>query len=199
MTNDANNGHTEGKDPALEPDFSQLPLEQQVAVLSESLAQAQEEAARNLETTQRAQAETANIRRRADEDRVANAKYSNTRLLTKLLPAIEDLQLAVAHAPVDSWTEGVKLVQRKFAGVLESEGLVPIKTDGEMFDPLEHEALGTEETTEFGPGYITQTVRPGYRLHDRVVRPAQVMVAREPQTKSDPTSTRLEGEEENNG
>ena len=50
-----------------------------------------------------------------------------------------------------------------------------------MFNPLEHEALGTEETSKVEPGYITQIIRPGFRLHDRVISPAQVMVARAPQ------------------
>ncbi|GIS94241.1 MAG: hypothetical protein CM1200mP22_14780 [Dehalococcoidia bacterium] len=62
--------------------------------------------------------------------------------------------------------------------MLESEGLVPIEAIGLMFNPLEHEALGTEETSDVEPGYITQIIRPGFRLHDRVISPAQVMVAK---------------------
>ena len=65
--------------------------------------------------------------------------------------------------------------------MLESEGVTPIEAQGVMFNPLEHEALGTEDSSDHPPGYITQTLRPGYRLHDRVIRPAQVMVARAPQ------------------
>ncbi len=165
-------------------DLSQLSLDEQVAVLTEALRRAQQEAVQNLDTAQRAQAEMANFRKRTDDDRIANAKYSNGRLITKLLPAIEELDLAIAHAGQsgtnDSWTEGVKLIQRKLNGVLESEGVTPIQAEGLMFNPLEHEALGTEDSTEHPPGFITQTLRPGYRLHDRVIRAAQVMVARAP-------------------
>jgi molecular chaperone GrpE len=166
-------------------DLSQLSLDEQVAVLTEALRRAQQEAVQNLDTAQRAQAEMANFRKRTDDERIANAKYSNGRLITKLLPAVEELELAIGHSGQgganDSWIEGVKLIQRKLNGVLESEGVTPIKAEGVMFNPLEHEALGTEDSTDHPPGYITQTLRPGYRLHDRVIRAAQVMVARAPQ------------------
>ena len=172
-----------GAGTAEEPDcWRQWPLEDQVAHLAESLRQAQQEAAHNLDATQRAQAEMANFRRRTDEERIANARFSNGRLITKFLPAMEDLDLAIGHANADDpWVEGVKLIQRKLNAVLESEGVTPIEAQGVMFNPLEHEALGTEDSSDHPPGYITQTLRPGYRLHDRVIRPAQVMVARAPQ------------------
>ena len=166
-------------------DLTKLSLDEQVVVLTEVLKRARLEAAQNLDTAQRAQAEMVNFRKRTDDERITNAKYSNGRLITKLLPAVEELDLAIAHAGQgstnDSWIEGVKLIQRKLNGVLESEGVTPIKAEGVMFNPLEHEALGTEDSTDHPPGYITQTLRPGYRLHDRVIRAAQVMVARAPQ------------------
>ena len=97
---------------------------------------------------------------------------------------MEELDLAVSHAgeggPNDSWLEGVKLIQRKLSNLLQSEGVQEIETVGILFNPVEHEALGTEPTAEYPPGYITQAIRPGFRLYDRVVQPAQVMVAREP-------------------
>ena len=172
-----------GAGAAEEPDgWRQWPLEDQVAHLAESLRQAQQEAAQNLDAAQRAQAEMANFRRRTDEERIVNAKFSNSRLIAKFLPAMEDLDLAIGHANADDpWVEGVKLIQRKLNAVLESEGVTPIEALGVMFNPLEHEALGTADSGDHPPGYITQTLRPGYRLHDRVIRPAQVMVARAPQ------------------
>ena len=65
---------------------------------------------------------------------------------------------------------------------MQSEGVTEIEAVGTMFNPVEHEALGTEQTTEHPSGYVTEAVRPGYRLHDRVIQPAQVMVAVEPET-----------------
>jgi len=168
-------------------DLDSLPLDEQVSLLKSRLEQAEQEAANNLDTAQRAQAEMVNFRRRTDEDRIANSKYANSRLISNVLPVLEELELAVTHAESnsggvsDSLLEGIKLIQRKLTGVLESEGVASIEAVGLMFNPLEHEALGTEETSEVEPGYITQIIRPGFRLHDRVISPAQVMVARTPQ------------------
>ena len=170
-------------------DLESLPLDEQVNRLKSDLETAQQEAANNLDASLRAQAEMANFRRRTDEDRINNAKYSNSRLIGNILPVLEELELAISHTEANAENnvnssgqllEGIKLIQRKLTGVLESEGLAAIEAIGLMFNPLEHEALGTEETSEVEPGYITQIVRPGFRLHDRVISPAQVMVARAP-------------------
>jgi molecular chaperone GrpE len=163
--------------------YSHLPLEERVDALLGDLEGAQKEATQNLDLAQRAQADLANFRRRTDEERISSSKFSNSRLLTKLLPVHEDLDLAITHAgeggPGSSWLEGVKLIQRKLLNLLESEGVVPIVGIGALFNPLEHEALGTEVSSEYPPGYVIQVVRGGYRLHDRVIQPAQVIVARE--------------------
>ena len=169
-----------------EVDLDSLPLEEQVSALENYLEAAQRQSAEHLNTAQRAQAEMVNFRRRTDEDRIANSKYTNSRLIANVLPFLEELDLAISHAETqagvnESLLEGIKLIQRKLTGVLESEGVAAIEGVGLMFNPLEHEALGTEESTELEPGYITQVLRPGFRLHDRVISPAQVMVARAPQ------------------
>jgi len=169
-----------------------LPLEEQVSALKSSLDLAQKEAAGNLDTAQRAQAEMVNFKRRTDEERINHAKYSNGRLIGNILPVLEELELAISHTEAnktgqdstnDSLLEGIKLIQRKLTGVLESEGIAAIEAIGLMFNPMEHEAVGTEETTEVESGFITQIIRPGFRLHDRIIRPAQVMVAMAPKDK----------------
>ena len=170
-------------------DIDSLSLEEQVTHLKSDLEVAQKEAADNLDSSLRAQAEMANFRRRTDEDRINNAKYSNSRLIGNILPVLEELELAIAHTEASAGTEGItngqllegiKLIQRKLTSVLESEGVAAIEAVGLMFNPLEHEALGTEETAEVEPGYVTQILRPGFRLHDRIIRPVQVMVATAP-------------------
>ena len=172
-----------------EVDLDSLPLEEQVSRLKTNLEAAHKEAADNLDTALRAQAEMANFRRRTDEERIANSKYANSRLIANILPVLEELDLAIRHSEGaaedqtgvnQSLVEGIKLIQRKLTGVLESEGVAAIEAVGLMFNPLEHEAVGTEESTEIEPGYVTQILRPGFRLHDRVISPAQVMVARAP-------------------
>ena len=166
------------------PTYAHLPLEEQVAALLGDLEQAQLESRENLDQAQRAQAELVNQRRRADDERVAQGKYLNSRLITKLIPVLEEFELAINHAvgqgAENAWLEGVKLIQRKLLNLMESEGVSTIEALWAIFNPLEHEALGTGESTDISPGYITQVLRPGYRLHDRVIQPAQVIVAREP-------------------
>ncbi len=169
-------------------DLDSLPLEEQVSALKSNLAIAQKEAAESLDSAQRAQAEMVNFRRRTDEERIANSKYANSRLIANILPVLEELDLAISHTEGqagnnESLLEGIKLIQRKLTGVLESEGVAAIEAVGLMFNPLEHEAVGTEESDEMEPGYVTQILRPGFRLHDRVIRPAQVMVARPPDSQ----------------
>ncbi|MCH8224784.1 MAG: nucleotide exchange factor GrpE, partial [Chloroflexi bacterium] len=178
--------------------YAHLPLEEQVTALLGDLEKAQLEAGQNLDQAQRAQAELVNQRRRADDERISQGKYLSARLITKLLPVFGELDLAITHADgndtENAWLEGIKLIQRKLINLLESEGVSVIEALSAMFTPLEHEALGTEESTETPPGYITQVLRPGYRLHDRVIQPAQVIVAREP-LAADPTGQTAETEE----
>ena len=191
MTTESNEpSHDENQNPADEETNSNiemptnLTIEEQVMFLRDALDASRKELDQSLDAVQRTQAELVNYKRRTDNERIEHGKYSNSRLIGKILPVMEELDLAVTHAgeggPNDSWLEGVKLIQRKLSTLLQSEGVQEIETVGIQFNPVEHEALGTEPTAEYPPGYITQAIRPGYRLYDRVVQPAQVMVAREP-------------------
>ena len=186
MTTEPNEIH----EPPAQNSFTDLPLDEQLAALHGELEESRRETGQRLDAAQRAQAELVNYRRRVDEERIELGKYSNTRLITKLLPVAEELDLAVAHAEegaaFNSWLEGVKLIQRKLSNLLESEGVTQIETVGAAFNPMEHEALGTVETAQHIPGYVAEAVRPGYRLHDRIIQPAQVIVAREPEGADHP-------------
>ena len=163
-------------------DYSHLGLDQQVQSLLNDLYSARKEGEANKDMAQRAQAELSNFRRRTDDDRITWQQQSNSRLLVKMLPVIDELELAVSHADdgqaTDSWVEGVRLIQRKVSTLLESEGVTKIEAVGVQFNPVEHEAIGTEESSEFSPGEIIQVVRNGYKLHDRIIQAAQVVVAR---------------------
>ncbi len=164
---------------------SDLALEEQVVALRQDLEGAWKEIDQSRELAQRAHADMANFRRRTDEERIEAQKHSNSRLIIKILPVVDELELAINLAgdggPNASWLEGVRLIQRKVTSLLESEGVAKIDALGVAFDPLEHEALGTDESTEYPPGHITDVVRNGYRMHGRVIQPAQVIVAREKQ------------------
>ena len=163
-------------------DYIHLGLDQQVQSLLADLYSARKEGEVNKDLAQRAQAELSNFRRRTEDDRITWQQQSNSRLLVKMLPVVDELELAVSHADdgqaTESWVEGVRLIQRKVATLLESEGVTKIEAVGVQFNPVEHEAIGTEESSEFSSGEIIQVVRNGYKLHDRIIQAAQVVVAR---------------------
>ena len=163
-------------------DYIHLGLDQQVQSLLADLYSARKEGEANKDLAQRAQAELSNFRRRTDDDRITWQQQSNSRLLVKMLPVVDELELAVSHADdgqaTESWVEGVRLIQRKIATLLESEGVTKIEAVGVQFNPVEHEAIGTDDSNEFSSGEIIQVVRNGYKLHDRIIQAAQVVVAR---------------------
>ena len=161
--------------------------EQESAMLRAALAEANEEIARQMDTVQRGRADLANARRRHDEDRLTIQQQANSRLLVQLLPIVDELDLAVNHlesngrdpeaeSPSDSWVQGVRLIQRKLSGFLESQGVVRIDALGQQFNPEVHEAVGMTNIDGAESGSIVEVLRQGYRLHDRVVQAAQVVV-----------------------
>ena len=166
-------------------DFDSLPADKQVAILRQDLNEARDELGQTREQVQRAQADLANFRRRTEEEQSAVRQDANRRLIMNLLPVIDELELAINHLgdpgngeAGSSWVEGVKLIHRKAYGVLEAEGLSRIESVGLQFDPLQHEAVGVVESAEHPSGYVVEALRNGYRLRDRVIQAAQVVVAR---------------------
>lgn len=141
-----------------------------------------------LETLQRLQAEFANYKKRVERDRAEVSERAAERLLESLLPVLDAFELALVNLPdgpeageVDAvkLRKGVELVFAEFLSVLERSGVVRMATDGGAFDPNEHEAvLQIDAETELEHPVVAETLRPGYRLHGRVLRPAMVKVAR---------------------
>jgi molecular chaperone GrpE len=162
-------------------DLGQLPLELKVAALTERLEAAEANAEKYRNEVQYKEAELQTERRRFSEQRSAAAKYRDEDLLLDLLPVIEGLELALNTEVSPQWGEGVKLAVREVKRRLEMRGVSLIdQAVGRPFDPNEQEALAYQESREHAPDHVIQLVRPGYRLHDRLLRPAQVIVAREP-------------------
>jgi len=149
--------------------------------LEEQLAAAQAEAARNLDGWQRTQAEFANARKRFDRQRAEAFSNANIELVGKLLPAIDDFERALETVPQedqnDPWISGIALVYRKLLVILDDMNVQVIPSVGEHFDPNYHEALTQEPSDEYGSGVIVREARRGYKLGDRVIRPALVSVA----------------------
>ena len=137
-----------------------------------------------LDLAQRAQAEFQNYKRRVEQERDRLVKDANADLLRQILPVLDDLERALAHVPdelaEDGWAQGVRMIGQKLSGILENRGLKRIGVEGEPFDPYVHEAVAYEEHPEYEEGQVAGVFRPGYQLHERVLRPAQVVVARAP-------------------
>jgi molecular chaperone GrpE len=132
-----------------------------------------------LRDLQRLAADFENYRKRAAREQEALVARAHERLVKELLPILDDLERALDAAEVhDEATvgEGVRLVQRALRSALEREGLAEIEVDG-PFDPHVHEALLTQPGEGAEPGSVLQVVQRGYRLGDRVLRPARVVVA----------------------
>ncbi len=129
----------------------------------------------------RAQADLVNYRNRMETERADLLKYGNQRLLVRLLPILDELSLALDQpsdgTAQESWLEGFRLINRKLLALLELEGVEPIEALGKIFDPAEHEALAQQQVADKEDGEVLMVVRNGYRLNDRVLRPAQVIVA----------------------
>jgi molecular chaperone GrpE len=149
------------------------------------LEKARQQAEESTRSWQRSAADFANYRRRTEEERGVMAQFSNAVLITKLLAVLDDFDRALASVPEDAhegWLEGIQLVERKLRTVLESEGVTQIEAEGQPFDPNLHEAVVHQETTEYPDNYVMDEVQRGYRLGDRVLRPALVRVANNPNT-----------------
>jgi molecular chaperone GrpE len=139
------------------------------------------QAADYLEGWQRARAEFANYKKRVEAEREQLRHIGTEALLLKLLPVVDDFERAFQTLPEESaeaaWVDGFRMILRKLQALLESENVTPIEAAGQPFDPLWHEAVLQEETEEHPDGYVTEEMQRGYRLGDRVLRPAMVKVA----------------------
>jgi molecular chaperone GrpE len=131
-----------------------------------------------VDTAQRVQAEFDNFRRRTARERTELFTLANERLVKELLPVLDDLTRALGAAEKHeeaTLEEGVRLVHRQLAQILEKEGLAEIETEG-VFDPHVHEALLSQPSAAES-GSVIEVLQKGYRLGDRVLRPARVIVA----------------------
>ncbi len=137
-----------------------------------------------LRLAQRAQADLANYRRRVEQEREELRGQIRNDTLLSLLPVLDDFERATAAIPAEArelpWVQGMLLIERNLRGVLERAGFERIDALGKPFDPWEHEAIMADETGTEADETVTAVFRPGYRVNGRVVRPAQVTVARRP-------------------
>src|SRR5687768_13281359 len=151
-----------------------------IAELESQLKEASERALR-------LQAELENYRKRAQREMADERRYALVPLVRDLLPALDNLQRAIEAAQAqhrsensDGLLEGVKMVGVQLESVLKQHGCTPIETVGHPFDPNQHQAIAQEPSTEHPAGTVTRATQVGIKLHDRVIRPAQVFVSTGP-------------------
>jgi len=159
-------------------------LEAKIAELESALAEAKD---RHL----RLAADFDNYKKRVRQEQLETIQHASTDLIARVLPVLDDLHNVLEHKPEgidESWVKGLELSVRKLEEALGTHGLQPIDAVGAQFDPKLHEAVGHEESREPEDTVVSE-LRRGYRVRDRVVRPALVKVARPP-AHSDDTESR---------
>jgi molecular chaperone GrpE len=166
--------------PVEEPEVKEL--QDTLAAVQQELAKKTTEAAEYLDNWRRGAAELSNARKRMLREQEEARANAAQRVLEKLLPVVDDMDRAFAALPEDQaeggWASGFRAIERKLQGLLESEGVIQIRTEGQMFDPALHHAITHEEADGYDEGQIIEEVGRGYMLHDKVLRPSMVRVAK---------------------
>jgi len=160
----------------------------QVAALESKVAELEAAAAEAKDRYLRLGADFENYKKRARQDQLETIQHASAELINRLLPGLDDLHKALEHSPkgIDqSWLRGVELSVRKLEDAFGAHGLEAIKAVGAPFDPKLHEAVGHEESREHPEDTVVAELRRGYRIRDRVVRPALVKLARRPELPAD--------------
>jgi molecular chaperone GrpE len=157
----------------------ELPVEEDIESLTKALAEEKERAERYLANWQRAQADLINFKKRSEQEKEEIIKFANAMLVMNLLPIIDDLERALDNVSIKlaglTCVDGIRLIHRKLQAVLESHGVCQIEALGSDFDPTLHEAVLEEEGEE---GKVIEELQKGYKLHERVLRPAMVKVGK---------------------
>lgn len=144
-------------------------------------------------------AEFENYKRRAQRDQNDSIRFGNESLLKNLLPIIDNLERAIQCAK-DAGTsgpllEGVELTHKQFLETVGKVGVRQLSTTGNSFDPAIHQAVTQVESENMEPNTVIEEFQKGYLLHDRILRPAMVSVAKEKSELTEPGSTEESGEE----
>jgi len=132
----------------------------------------------------RAQADWDNSRKRILREKEEAVRYAGEALLEKLLPVLDNFEMGMQAAQTTTDAQGFAMVQSQLQGVLRDAGVETIESVGQPFDPHRHEALGHVESDEHPEEHVVTQMRKGYKLKDRLLRPASVFVAKTPEGKA---------------
>lgn len=174
----------EADTPVSEPVVPAALTPEQIEDLQTRAAKADENWDRLLRTT----ADFDNFKKRAARERQEAARYANEALIQKLIPILDNFEMALAAAQTgqagntESFTAGVAMIQQQLKVALLEFGVEEVDATGKPFDPNVHEAVSQQESAEVAEGHVVQQLRKGYKLRDRLLRPATVVVAAKPAT-----------------
>ncbi len=157
-----------------------------VEALQQELETARKQAHEYREGWQRERAEFANHKRRTEKEQADLRQNAAGRLMARYLDVLDDFDRAMSDQPAEDasaeaaiqWAVGVGLIYRKFQKVLDDESVTRIVAEGQPFDPNQHEAVTHEDSAEHESGSVIAVLRQGYKIGDRVIRPALVRVAK---------------------
>jgi len=162
-------------------------LEGELDRLQLAVAEAEAKAKDAQDKYLRSYAEYDNSKKRVAKEKEESLRYAHEKLVKDLLPVLDGLEQALTHAESSdkaAIVEGVQLVLRQFLKVLENYGVTPVEAVGQPFDPHHHEAVGQHESEEHEPHSVVNEYRRGYKIHDRLIRPSMVTVAKPPEGKT---------------
>jgi len=163
------------------------PLETEIAALKQQVEAKESEAKQNYDRLLRQMAELDNFKKRTARERDEAIRFANEAVIKDLLPVVDNLERAVAHASGGDngrpLVEGVEMVLRQFLDVLTKHGAAPILAIGQPFDPAKHEAMAQVERDDHEPNSVVEELQKGYTFRDRLLRPALVSVAKTSGTK----------------
>ncbi|HVB97177.1 MAG TPA: nucleotide exchange factor GrpE [Chloroflexota bacterium] len=163
---------------------NETPTSRGVEQFEKELEETRAKAQSFLDLAQRTQADFVNYKRRIEQERSDFARNARADVIVKLLPVVDDFDLAIASRPksIDNsdWAQGMLLIDRKLKSTLESLGVKPIEPVGKPFDPWQEEALLDEASEKYPADTVTRVLRTGYTMDGKVIRPAQVVVSSGP-------------------
>lgn len=175
---------TEADQAQAEPETVEEPVEesaeaQEIASLKEQLSQAEKINTELKDRMLRVQADFENFRKRTQREKEDLAQYTKENFVTKLLPVLDNLDLALANSSTDNmeaYRKGVELVAKQLFDVLEAEGLKEVEAQDQDFNPNFHHGVAVDQNPEVEDQKITEVFQKGYQLKDKVLRPAMVKV-----------------------
>jgi molecular chaperone GrpE len=173
------------------------PVSDEITELNKRLEDTSKRTEEYLALAQRVKADFMNYKRRVEQEREEQTRLSQSGLMLKLLPVLDDLERAMDSVRADlaglHWVQGIGHINRKLQNVLESEGLERIDAVGQEFDPRLHEGVVFDESSPEEAGKVLAVLQNGYRLHDRVIRPAMVKVGKGSPAHGAPQGERKHG------